>query len=175
MKLVIEKKQIVVSEIKKRLSSATSVVIVDYRGLNVGEVIELRKQLKEVGVDFKVFKNTLIKRACNEAGIKGLSNVLKGPTAIAFDRDALASSKILFDFAKSHKLLEIKGGLLEGNAVETAQLKVLANLPSREVLLSQIVGIFIAPIQIMALLFAAPIRDLIGVASAVKEKKEQIS
>ena len=174
MKPAIEKKQVVVSEIKERLDSATSVVVADYRGLSVEEVTELRKQLREAGVDFKVLKNTLVKRACNDAGIKGLDDVLKGPTAIAFSEDAMAPSKILFDFAKSHKLLEIKGGLLEDKAVEIAQLKALADFPSKEVLLSQVAGAFAAPMQTMASLFAAPIRDLVGVVNAVK-KKEQAS
>ncbi|AMP21395.1 50S ribosomal protein L10 [endosymbiont 'TC1' of Trimyema compressum] len=175
LKPAIEKKQVVVSEIKERLDSATSVVVADYRGLSVEEATELRKQLREAGVDFKVLKNTLVKRACNDAGIEGLEDVLKGPTAIAFSEDAVAPSKILFDFAKSHKLLEIKGGLLEGKAVEIAQLKALAMLPSKEALLSQVAGAFAAPMQTMASLFAAPIRDLVGVVNAVKEKKEQAS
>ena len=175
MKSAIEKKQVVVSEIKERLDGATSVVVAAYRGLSVEEATELRKQLREAGVDFKVLKNTLVRRACNDAGIEGLDDVLKGPTAIAFSEDAVAPSKILFDFAKSHKLLEIKGGLLEGKAVEIAQLKALADLPSKEVLLIQVAGAFAAPMQTMVSLFAAPIRDLVGVVNAVKERTSILS
>lgn len=175
MRSTINKKKVVVSEIKKKFDSAISVVIADYRGLNVEESTELRKQLRKAGVNFKVLKNTLVKRACSDAGIKGLDDILKGPTAIAFSENAVVPSKILFDFAKKHKLLEIKGGLLEGKVVEINQLKALAELPSKEVLLSQIAGAFASPIQTVAFLFAAPIKSLFNALHAVKEKKEQAS
>lgn len=172
MKEVIKEKQQVVSDIKGRMEEAASVVITDYRGLNVAEVTELRSKLREEGVEYKVLKNTLVRRACADAGIEGLDDVLKGPTAIAFSSDAVAPSKVLFEFAKKHKMLEIKGGLLEGKAVELAGLKALAELPSKEVLLSQVAGAFNAPMQTMASLFAAPMRDLVGVISAVRDQKE---
>lgn len=172
MKEVIKEKQQVVSDIKERMTEAASVVVTDYRGLNVAEVTELRSKLREEGVEYRVLKNTLVRRACADAGIEGLEDVLKGPTAIAFSSDAVAPSKVLFEFAKKHKMLEIKGGLLEGKAVGMAGLKVLAELPSKEVLLSQVAGAFNAPMQTMASLFAAPMRDLVGVISAVRDQKE---
>lgn len=172
MKQVILEKQTVVGEIKETLTSSVSVVVTDYRGLTVAEVTELRSKLRAEGVEYKVLKNTLVRRACSDAGIEGLEEVLKGPTAIAFSKDAVAPSKVLFEFAKKHKKLEIKGGLLEGKALEVAGLKSLADLPSKEVLLGQVAGAFAAPMQKMASLFAAPIRDLVGVVSAIKDQKE---
>ena len=172
MKEVIKEKQQVVSDIKERMEQSASVVVTDYRGLNVAEVTELRDKLRAEGVEYKVLKNTLVRRACADAGIEGLEEVLKGPTAIAFSSDAVAPSKVLFEFAKKHKMLEIKGGLLEGKSVELAGLKALADLPSKEVLLSKVAGAFNAPMQTMASLFAAPMRDLVGVLSAVRDQKE---
>ena len=115
MSKVLEAKQAVVDEISSKLKSSVSVVVVDYRGLNVSQVTELRKQLREAGIDFKVYKNSMSRRAAEAAGLEGLNEHLTGPNAIAFStEDVVAPAKILNDFAKKNDKLEIKAGVIEG-------------------------------------------------------------
>ena len=173
MKQVIVEKQALVADIKEKLADSSSVVVTDYRGLNVEEVTELRNKLCQEGVEYKVLKNNLVKRACAESGIEGFDDVLKGPTAVAFSPDAVAPSKILFEFLKKHKNLQVKGGLLEGKVVDVDQLEALSKLPSKEVLLSHVVGAFVAPLQQTVSLFAAPMRDFVGAVKALQEKQDQ--
>lgn len=172
MKQVIEEKQAKVAEIKEKIAQSSSVVVTDYRGLNVEEVTQLRSELRKEGVEYKVLKNNLVRRACEESGIDGLEDVLKGPTAVAFSDDAVAPAKVLFEFLKKHKNLQVKGGLLEGNVVEVTELEALSKLPAKEVLLGQVVGAFVAPLQKAVSLFAAPMRDFVGAVNALKEKQE---
>ncbi len=162
MKQVIVEKQALVSEIKEKIAASTSIVVTDYRGLRVDEVTELRNKLRNEGVEYKVLKNNLVKRACAESGIEGMDDVLKGPTAVAFSTDAVAPAKIIFEFLKKHKNLEVKGGLLEGKVMDVAQLDALAKIPSKDVLLSQLVGVFVASM-----------RNFIGAVDVLRENKEQ--
>ncbi|NOS30896.1 50S ribosomal protein L10, partial [Staphylococcus aureus] len=119
-----------------------SVVVVDYRGLTVGQVTELRKQLREAGIDFKVDKNSMSRRAAEAAGLEGLNEHLTGPNAIAFsNEDVVAPTKILNDFAKKNDKLEIKAGVIEGLLASEADIKALAELPSREGLLSMLLSV----------------------------------
>lgn len=156
------KKQIVV-EIADKLKGSVSTVVVDYRGLNVAEVTELRKQLREAGVDFKVYKNTMTRRAAESVDLAGLSEVLTGPNAIAFStEDVVAPAKIINDFAKKHEALEIKAGVIEGNLATVEDIKALAELPSREGLLSMLLSVL-----------QAPIRNLALAAKAVADQKEE--
>ena len=173
MKQVIVEKQAMVSDIKEKISTSSSVVVTDYRGLNVEEVTELRGKLRQEGIEYKVLKNNLVKRACLESGIEGFQEVLKGPTAVAFSPDVVAPSRVLFEFLKKHKNLQVKGGLLEGKIISVAELEALANLPSKEVLLGQVVGVFVAPLQKAVSLFAAPMRGFVGAVNALKEKQEK--
>ena len=161
MKQVIVEKQTLVSEIKEKLAASTSIVVTDFRGLRVDEVTELRNKLRSEGVEYKVLKNNLVRRACAESGIEGLEEVLKGPTAVAFSADAVAPAKIIFEFLKKHKNLEVKGGLLEGKAMNVEQLDALAKIPSKEVLLSQLVGVFVTSM-----------RNFIGAVDVLRENKE---
>lgn len=152
MSSVIEKKQALVGEIADKLKNSPSTVIVDYRGLSVAQVTELRKQLREAGVEFKVYKNTMTRRAAEQAGIEGLEAFLTGPNAIAFGaEDVVAPAKILNEFAKKNEALEIKAGVLEGNFVSVEEVKALAELPSREGLLSMVLSVLQAPIRNFAL------------------------
>ncbi len=134
---VLEQKKGVVSEIKDKVSNASSVVLFDYRGLSVSEVTELRKKLKESGSEYKVYKNTLTKRALDELKID-LNEFLAGPSAITFSSDALAPIKILNDFSKNHKALELKVGIVDGKISKLDELKQLATIPSRDTLLTML-------------------------------------
>lgn len=147
-----EEKEQVVAEITQKLKDSKSTVITDYRGLTVAEVTELRKNLREAGIEFKVLKNTLVRRATANAELSEIDEFLKGPTAIAFSYDdVVAPAKILSDFAKKHNALEIKAGILEGNVVSEDDVKALAALPSREGLLSMLLSVLQAPMRNMAL------------------------
>ncbi|MCE5172617.1 50S ribosomal protein L10 [Paenibacillus profundus] len=149
---IIEAKQQEVQVIAEKLRGSATTVVADYRGLNVSQVTELRKQLREAGIEFQVLKNTLVRRATAAAELSELDEVLSGPTAIAFSReDAVAPAKILNDFAKKNEALEIKGGVVEGRVVDVAQIKALAELPSREGLLSMLLSVLQAPMRNFAL------------------------
>ncbi|PLT35345.1 50S ribosomal protein L10 [Bacillus sp. V5-8f] len=163
MSSVIEQKKQIVDEISDKFKSAQTAVVVDYRGLTVAEVTELRKQLRDAGIDFKVYKNTMTRRAVETAELTGLNDSLTGPNAIAFsNEDVVAPAKILNDFAKKHEALEIKAGVIEGNVASADQIKALAELPSREGLLSMLLSVL-----------QAPIRNLALAAKAVADQKEE--
>lgn len=147
-----EEKQLLVNDVTAKLRESSCTVVADYRGLNVKQVTELRKQLREAGVEFQVLKNTLVRRATAEAQLTDLDNVLSGPTAIAFSKeDPVAPAKILNDFAKKNDKLQIKAGVVEGKVVDVNQIKALADLPSREGLLSMLLSVLQAPIRNFAL------------------------
>ncbi len=149
------KKQ-VVEEIKEKFSKAQSAIVVDYRGLKVEEVTELRKKMREAGVEYKVYKNTMTRMAAQETGFEALLGDLTGPNAIAFGyEDPVTPAKILSDFAKDHKKLELKAGLVEGQYCDVEKVKAIANIPSREVLLSQFLGSITSPLSNLAYLLQA--------------------
>jgi len=147
-----EEKVQIVNEIVEKLQNSKSTVVTDYRGLNVAQVTELRKKCREAGVEFKVYKNTLTRRATAEAGLTDLDAVLTGPTAIAFSKeDEIAAAKVLSDFAKANEALEIKGGVMEGKVLSVDEVKAIASLPNREGLLSMLLSVLQAPIRNFAL------------------------
>ncbi|MBJ6361020.1 50S ribosomal protein L10 [Paenibacillus sp. GCM10012307] len=149
---IIQEKQQAVEEIAAKLRESRSTVVADYRGLNVAQVTELRKQLREAGVEFQVLKNSLIRRATAASELTQLDEVLTGPTAIAFAKDdVVAPAKILSNFAKKNEALQVKGGVLEGQVVGVDQIKALADLPSREGLLSMLLSVLQAPVRNFAL------------------------
>ncbi|ASK61668.1 50S ribosomal protein L10 [Virgibacillus phasianinus] len=163
MSTVIESKKQVVQEIADKLQSSQSTVLVNYRGLDVAEVTELRKQLREEGIEFKVYKNTMTRRAVEQAELNELSDTLVGPTAIAFgNEDVVAPAKILSKFAKAHKALEIKGGVIEGKVATLEQLSELAELPNYDGLVSMLLSVL-----------QAPIRNLAYATKAIAEQKEE--
>ncbi|ADH97652.1 50S ribosomal protein L10 [Salisediminibacterium selenitireducens] len=152
MSAVIEQKKQVVDEIKTKLEESQSTIVVDYRGLDVSEITELRKQLREAGVDFKVYKNSMVRRATEAAGLTDLDEHLTGPTAIAFsNEDVVAPAKILNGFAKDHEALELKAGVIEGKVTGLEEIKALATLPSRDGLVSMLLSVLQAPIRNFAL------------------------
>ena len=133
----VELKQPVVAEIAEVLNGAKSAVVVDYRGLTVEQDTALRKQLREAGVSYKVYKNTLAKRAVDSLNI-GLGDYLEGPSAISFSSDELAPVKVISEFAKNHNALELKAGIVEGKVVAANELAAYAAIPSREGLLTML-------------------------------------
>ena len=134
---IIERKAEVVSEIKNKFENAKSVVLFDYRGLTVAEVTELRRALRANNSDYKVYKNTLTKRAVDELNIN-LDEYLSGPSAISFSEDELSPVKVISDFAKKHSALELKAGIVEGKVANAAELEKYAAIPSREGLLTML-------------------------------------
>ncbi|MFC0274125.1 50S ribosomal protein L10 [Metabacillus herbersteinensis] len=163
MSSAIDQKKQVVEEISTKFRDSKSTIIVDYRGLKVAELTELRKSLRDAGIEFKVYKNTMTRRAAEQAELSGLDEALTGPNAIAFSNDdVVAPAKILNDFAKKHEALEIKAGVVEGNVATVEEIKALAELPSREGLLSMLLSVL-----------QAPIRNLALATKAVAEQKEE--
>lgn len=136
---ILEAKKEVVSEIKDKVSSSSSVVFFDYRGLTVAETMELRQKLKKSNSDIKIYKNTLVKKALETLNLD-LGKVLEGPNAIVLSTDAIEPIKVLTEYAKEHKALEIKGGIVDGNISGVTELAKLATIPSREGLLTMLAG-----------------------------------
>lgn len=143
---ILEQKQIVIDEIKEKFANAKSVVLFDPRGLKVSEVTELRRKLRESGSDYKVYKNTLAKRAISDSELE-LDSYLEGPTAISFSSDELAPVKIISEFAKNHEALQLKAGVVEGKVATLEELKSYAAIPSREGLLTMLAGGMIGTIR----------------------------
>lgn len=158
-----EDKEAKIQEIKERFSKAQAVIFADYKGLTVSEDTELRRKFREAGVEYKVLKNTLTLRAAKEAGIEGLDDYLKGSTSFAFGYDdPTAPARIINDFAKDHKKIELKGGLVQGKVYDLSKVKELASVPPREVLIAKLLGSIKSPMSKFAY-----------VVNAIKEKKEQ--
>ena len=148
---IIAKKAALVEEVTEKFKAAASVVIVDYRGLTVDEVTRLRKQLRDANVEMKVIKNSILSRAAQAAGLEGLDEVFTGPTAVAFSNDdVVAPAKIIDEFAKDAKALEIKGGIIEGKVSTLEEIIALAKLPNREGLLSMLLSVLQAPVRNVA-------------------------
>jgi large subunit ribosomal protein L10 len=169
-------KERLVAELTERLKASETMIVADYRGLTVTEIDELRTKLLEHGAKFSVVKNTLTKRAAESAGVDALLALLEGPTAIAFlesDGDAVAVAKALDDAAKT-EVLVIKGGLLDGAEIAADDVKRLAKLPPADVLRAQLVGALAGSLTTVVGLFAAPMRDLVGVIDArIRQLEEQ--
>ena len=147
----VELKQPIVQEISEMINGAQSVVVVDYRGLTVAEDTQLRKQLREAGVSYKVYKNTLVNRAVEGTEFESLRDSLEGPNAFAVStEDATAPARVLAEFAKKAPNLEIKAGVVEGTFYDAEGMKTIASVPSREVLLSKLLGSIQSPITNLA-------------------------
>lgn len=162
-------KERVVAELAERLRETESVIVADYRGLTNSQLAALRTKLREHGARFSVVKNTLARRAADEAGAEALLALLEGPTAIAFveaDGDPAAVAKALAGVADETKILSLRGGILSGQALTDADVQQLAKLPPIDVLKSQLVGVIVAPLTQLAALLAAPVRDLVGLIDA---------
>jgi large subunit ribosomal protein L10 len=158
----LEEKGQVVTEIKERFQKSSGIVLADYRGLTVAQVTQLRTLLRQAGVEYRVMKNTLVRRAADELGVEGLDSYLEGPTALAFSADPVAPAKILTEFVKVNKLktFKIKAGVLEGKVIGAEGVKALAELPSREVLLAMVLRGMQAPLAGMVNVLQGPIRKM---------------
>ena len=161
----VELKQPVVDEIKELLDGAETAVVVDYRGLTVAEDTELRKQLREAGVVYKVYKNTMINFAIKDTEFADLAQHLEGPTAIAVCKDdATAAARVLAKFAKTAEALEIKGGVVDGVYYDAAGIGQIASIPSREILLSKLLGSM-----------QSPVTNFARVIKQIAEKNEEVA
>ena len=159
-------KEAKVAEIKEKLEKAQAVVLAKYQGLTVEEDTLLRKNLREAGVEYKVYKNTLVTLAVKELGIEGFDEYLEGPVSIAFGYDDVtAPARILNDFAKDHKALELKAGIVDGELYDAAKIQQLATIPSKEVLIAKLLGSIKSPISSFARVISA-IADSKGTESA---------
>ena len=147
---VLNAKQEMVSEISSKIKESQSTVVVEYRGLSVAEVTELRRALRAEDVDFKVYKNTMAQRAVDELGFAELKESLKGPNAMAFSKDATAPARVLNDAIKEFKKMEFKGGFVEGEYYDKEAIAQIASIPSREVLISKFMGSIQSPISSFA-------------------------
>ena len=168
-------KERVVTELTERLKNTSSLFVADYRGLSVTEIDDLRTKLIEHGARFSVVKNTLTRRAAEAAGAEALLAMLDGPTAIAFieaDGDLVAVAKALADSARTTKVLQIRGGLLDGAPIGEEEIKSLATLPPTDVLRGQVLGAITAPLTTVVGLISAPVRDLLGLIDARIEQLE---
>jgi len=170
-----EDKERVVAELTERLRTTETLLVADYRGLTMPQIDDLRSKLIEHGARFAVVKNTLTRRAAEAAGSDALLAMLEGPTAIAFlesDGDPVAVAKALVDAARDTRVLEVRGGLLEGRPIEAGEIESLAKLPPFDVLRSQVLGAITAPLTAIVGLFTAPVQDLYGLLDARIEQLE---
>ncbi len=147
---VLSNKQAIVTEIVDRMKNSDSTVVCEYRGLSVAEVTELRRSLRAEDVEFKVYKNTMVERACDETGYGDLKEVLNGPNAFAFSKDATAPARVLAKFAKKHKALVLKKGIVEGKVVDENMIKELSLLPNHDGMLSMLLSCLQAPVSSFA-------------------------
>ena len=168
----IEAKKQVVEEIKAKINESKSVVLVDYKGLTVIEDTELRVSFRKENIEYKVFKNTLVRKAFNELGIDKFDNDLKGPTAIAFGKDEIGPSKIIVEAGKKlNEKLTVKSAYVDGTYVDLAGVKTLANMPSREQLIAKMLGSMQAPIANFAGVLSNTLKGLVVALNAIAEKK----
>ena len=161
-------KERVVAELVERLRTSSTLILADYRGLPMSELDGLRSELLQHGARFSVVKNTLTKIAAEAAGVEALGEYLDGPTAIAFvtDGDMVAVAKALNDASRRTRVLALKGGLLDGRPITGDQVRELAALPPAEVLRAQTLGAVVGPLNAIVGIFAAPLRDFVGVLDA---------
>lgn len=165
-------KTALVAEIKDRFNAASGVIMADYRGLTVKRMQALRSQLREAGADLKVYKNTLTQIALRELALPSMDDMLEGPTVFVFATgDPVPAAKTLADFAKEAKVLELKGGFVDGTVIDAEQVKALASLPSREVLVAQVMGLLVSPVRGFMSMCNASVSAFARVVRAVADQK----
>jgi large subunit ribosomal protein L10 len=171
-----QEKERVVAELVERLRESDTLIVADYRGLSMSEIDGVRTELLKHGARFSVVKNSLTKRAAQEAGVPELLELLEGPTAIAFvgEADMVAVAKSLNDTARQTRILSLRGGILQGQPVSADQVKSLAALPPAEILQGQVLGAVVGPLNAIVGLFTAPLRDFAGIIDArINQLQEQ--
>lgn len=170
---ILDKKVKKVEELKEQINKAKSVVLVDYRGLTVVEDTELRNKLKKANIEYKVIKNTLILFAVKDGELKELVPYLNGPTALAFSYDdEVVSSKILCEYSKKNQKLEIKAGIVDGKVLDLSEIKTLATIPSKEVLISKMLGSMNSPMIGLVNVLNGNIRGLVVALNAIAQKQK---
>jgi large subunit ribosomal protein L10 len=168
-----EQKAVAIEEIVAQIDESHAIFAVDYRGISVPQVAELRAKLRDADATFKVVKNSLTERAADQAGAETLKEYLAGPTALTFVRgDAATAAKAIADYAKATQLLPFKGGVMDGGALDVDQLRSLSRLPSREVLYGQLVGVVASPVGGLVRSLSALVGGLASALGQVREKKE---
>jgi len=172
-KAILERKQQIVSDLSDKLNNSVAGVIVEYKGITVDADTKLRKQLREAGVEYRVVKNTLLKRAADNCGLGGFDDVLNGTTAIAIGADHTSAAKIINEYIEKSrsKSYKIKAGYVEGKAISKDEVLVLAKMPSKEVLLAQVLGGLNAPITGLACVCSGLQRALVVALNAIAEKQ----
>lgn len=169
---ILEEKKQKVAALSECLKSACVGVLVNYKGITVADDTKLRKELREAGDEYMVVKNTLLRRALNDAGIEGLDSVLEGTTAIAFSKDDYVSgAKILSKYAENSKTFEIKAGFVDGNVLDAKGVKELASLPPKEVLVAKALGGLNAPITGFVTVLNGTLKGLVVALNAIAEKQ----
>jgi len=172
MRPAIIKKEKQVNELKEKLEKVSSAILTDFRGLTVKEMTDLRCRLREAKIEYKIIKNNIVIRAIKDTDLEALTDYLQGPTAIAFGvGDPVVPVKILLDFAKDYNKPEVKAGVIQGKILKNEEIKKLAKLPPREMLLAQVIGGIQAPLLGLLNVLNAPIRALLNVLKAIEEKK----
>ncbi len=171
---VLEEKKKQVADLAEKLKAARTGVVVDYKGITVEQDTKLRKELRESGSHYKVVKNTLLNLALKEAGIDGLGSVLEGTTAVAVNtEDYVAPAKILNNFAEKNDKFSIKAGFIDGKVVDTNQIKTLATLPAKEVLVAQVLRGLNGPISGLVTVLNGTMKGLVVALNAIAEKQQQ--
>lgn len=161
-----------VQEIKERLESNAIAVMTQFKGITVAQDTELRKRLREAGIQYKVYKNTLARIALREIGAEKAADFMDGPTAWAFSKDPVAPAKILKEFSKEVPVIQIVGGVMGGRPLTKEQVISLANLPPKEVLQAQVIGAIAGPLRKLVTVLSAVPRNLVTVLNEIKKKKE---
>lgn len=169
---VLNAKEALVAQISEQIKNSSSSVVVEYRGLSVAEVTELRRNLRAEGVEFKVYKNSMVERAVDACGYTELKESLKGPNAIAFSTDATAPARVLASFAKKHEHLILKSGIVEGKVVDVKTINELASLPNREGMLSMLLSCLQSPVRSFACAVKA-VADAKGEGATEEVKAEE--
>jgi large subunit ribosomal protein L10 len=166
-------KEQIVGELRGELEGIKTVILTDYRGLNVAEMTLLRGQLRQASVEYRVVKNALIKLALQNTALQPLIDQIRGPTALAFSRDdPLSPAKVLEEFSKKQPHLEIKGGIVEGRVVDQNSVERLAQIPGREVLLGRLVSVLAAGPSHLVIVLSANLQKLLQVLNAIRMQKE---
>ena len=166
-----EAKRETIESLRAELDSNRTMIVSEYRGLKVKEITEIRRALRKSDVTYRVVKNRLMKIAASDTVGSALSPLLTGPTAIAFGQDEGATAKAVIDTMRPYRTVRITGAVLGDRAIDANEVTRLASLPSRDTLLSQIAGIFSAPLATTAGLFDAPLRDVVGLVAALEAKQ----
>jgi large subunit ribosomal protein L10 len=162
-----------IAELKATMQSAKGVVLTDFRGIKVAQDTKLRRKMREAGVEYTVIKNNMASIAAKEAGIEGLDGFLKGPLSmVSSAKDPVAPAKLISEFIKENRIMEIKGGLVEGKVIDAEAVKALASLPPREVLIARLLGSMQSPITGFVNVLQGNIRNLVYALEAVRQQKE---